>query len=326
MKFKTALKVILTISLLFLIFQLVDFKYFIDALFRVSPWLLAFVTFCYLLGQVVSTYKWSVFLKAGGIVRSFLTILKAYFIGMFVNCFGLGMVGGDVARGVLVVGESDSRALGVTSVVADRLHGLAVLAAIGLLSALLLQSDFIDTSLISILVAIGLGIISVWFLAPILLPKVIDYLAKRGEANSEKEGQGGVLQKLRASLLMLSNDPKVLLKVTVISVVFHLLQIVIHWFMIQGIGVEVSFYYLLATVPFINILSSLPISWNGVGVREGGYLFFFTHLSPVMHEEQAVVLGAIWLLAVTASSAVGGVVALLSQDFSFSFLKKKMTV
>ena len=65
-----------------------------------------------------------------------------------------------------------------------------------------------------------------------------------------------------------------MLIITALSVLFHTLHISLHWVIAYGFGVEIPFHYLFVTIPFVNILSALPISWNGVGFRESGYIFF----------------------------------------------------
>jgi hypothetical protein len=62
----------------------------------------------------------------------------------------------------------------------------------------------------------------------------------------------------------------------------------------------------------VNIASSLPISWQGLGVREYAYNKFL--VPAFLSTEQVVIFGALWLCSIMALSAIGGVVALLSDD------------
>ncbi|MCB0320679.1 MAG: flippase-like domain-containing protein, partial [Bdellovibrionales bacterium] len=282
----------------------VDLRFFVKTLLEIPPEISLLVVIGYIAGQVISAFKWRLLAVAGGISVTFREALKAYFIGMFVNCFGLGMVGGDVVRGVLVSGDSHSRTLGVTSVIADRLHGLAVLAGMGALSAVIFRPDFLDLSMILLLSGIGISVAVGWIFAP----QVAELLLPR-------ESQFGA--KLVKSTMMLTRDSRVLISTTLVSIAFHLCQIGLHWIMAMSFGVSIPIVYLIVTVPFINILSSLPISWNGVGVREAGYLFFFSQQHPFLTQEQAVAMGVIWLIGVTVASSIGGIVAFLSKDFSF---------
>ena len=72
----------------------------------------------------------------------------------------------------------------------------------------------------------------------------------------------------------------------------------------QDLGLPLSLGYLLATVPLINVASALPISVNGIGIREVLTVFLFTPVG--VSQEQAVVFGALWIVTVTLVSAVGG--------------------
>jgi uncharacterized protein (TIRG00374 family) len=308
MNWKLAIKLLITAAIVTVIAQSVDLRASFASLMRIPTWSILLVVVGYLLGQIVSAFKWRMLAQAGGITVSGRDALKAYFIGMFVNCFGLGMVGGDVVRGVLISGEKGNRTLGVTSVVADRAHGLAVLAGVGGLSALFFRPDFLDTYLIFLLIVLGLGVGMGWVLTPLLVERVF----------SEGSKVGSKLKRLTG---MLTRDSTVLIRVSLLSLLFHLLQISLHWFMADALGASIPFLYILSTVPFINILGSLPISWNGVGVREAGYIFFFAQQHAFLSQEQAVAMGALWLVAITLSSAVGGAVALLSKDFHISSVR-----
>jgi hypothetical protein len=84
--------------------------------------------------------------------------------------------------------------------------------------------------------------------------------------------------------------------------------------MAYGLGIEVSMTTLMTIVPFVNIVSSLPISWQGLGVRENAYRFFF--VPAICSTEQAVAFGALWLLAVTTSALIGGVIGVISGALS----------
>jgi uncharacterized membrane protein YbhN (UPF0104 family) len=82
--------------------------------------------------------------------------------------------------------------------------------------------------------------------------------------------------------------------------------------MAQALGVTVPWPTLLVSIPFVNVLSNLPISWQGLGVRENGYAFFLVPNS--LDYEQALAMGVIWLFAVTSSGAIGGLLSLGLSD------------
>ncbi len=265
-------------------------------LLSIPAWGLVAVIGMYSVGQMISSYKWWRIVKAAGIDASYSHTLRSYFMGVFANCFGLGTIGGDALRGVMVGQRAGRKTLGVATVVADRLHGLAVLALIGTAGNLLFGSQIGFSNLSWFLVALGIGITTAWFVGPTIV-----------KATFPNNTIGKKIAELTEAF---PRKPSTLIQISLISASMHLLQIAIHYVMGLALGVEISLTLLIATIPFVNILSSLPISWNGLGVRETSYNFFL--VPAIIQPEQAVAFGAMWLMAVTLSSAVGGVVAILT--------------
>ena len=54
----------------------------------------------FLAGQVLSAIKWWLLGSSVGLSRPLTDYLRFYFIGMFLNVFGLSTIGGDVMRGL----------------------------------------------------------------------------------------------------------------------------------------------------------------------------------------------------------------------------------
>lgn len=268
-------------------------------LLSLPPSTLAVVFVGYLFGQIVSSYKWWLLARSGGIDVPYAHALKAYFIGMYINCFGFGIVGGDVARGLLITSGRQKKALGLASVVADRAHGLAILALLGIISAASFENDAIKSEFKYILYALALVIIIGWFVGPKL---VLSFLKPPNKLHEIAKDLVAVFPK----------DPKRILYISFISACFHTIQILLHYAMAVAVGVHIPLSYLFVVIPFINTMSSLPISWQGLGVRENTYRLFL--VPAFLTNEQALAWGAIWLLGLTLSSSIGGIVAVATGD------------
>ncbi len=311
MQLKRFLKPVITLILLALALQLVDLDKLWTTLRSTSLQIIFITISGYLIGQLLSSYKWWTIARAGGIEASFLKAIRAYFIGMFANFFGLGLVGGDLARGILLARGHDKKTPAVASVVADRAQGLAVLALIGIISALVFGKDVIAAELLWLLAGVGICIICGWIIGPATLLRLTPKTFKHRD-------------KIEQIARVFPRDLKTVSLITLLSICFHLIQIFLHYLIIVGLGVVVPFSYLLMVIPVINILSSLPISWNGLGVRENSYIFF---LAPLyLSSEQAVAVGAIWLLGVLSSSLLGGAIAIMGSDLSLLRMQKDAQV
>lgn len=291
------IRLALSACMLALVLSFTKFDKLATVLFNI-PWYVVFsVVVGYTLGPIVNCFRWLLFARSAGIIATYGKAVRAYFAGAFVNAFGLGTVGGDVTRAIMLAGNQPVKAAAFASVAADRLHGLAMLAMIGSISAMFANTEHLHPKLLAVLSLLAPAIISGWILGPWFLKKV---WTRPGKIHS----------KLQEALNAFPRKPSVLICVSFLSVLFHLTQISLHMLMAYGLGATIPWSVLLVVVPFVNIVSSLPISWMGLGVRENAYIFFLTPL--FLSSEQAIAFGALWLLAVTVASGIGGILSVLS--------------
>jgi glycosyltransferase 2 family protein len=301
---KTLVKLCFSGVLLFALMRTTDLAHLWSTVQKIQIPVLALVCLGYALGQCLSAFKWCLLLRYGGIDVGYPQALKAYFAGMFANMFGLGTIGGDLTRALLVSAGSDKKSLAITCVAVDRIHGLAVLSAVGsivfLLSSLGLASPSpVQPWLLTMLPIIFFGTVGALFVGPLVIKNILP-------ANHRLHTK--VTNLTQAFPLA----PKKLITVSAVSAIFHSLQISLHWVMGYALGLDLSWGLLFTAIPFVNILTSLPISWNGLGVRENAYGYL---LSPhALDTDQVLVFGAIWLFATTLSSAIGGIAGTVNQD------------
>lgn len=302
MNAKSLIKIAVTITLLLVVMYSVSWDKFLVTLSSISLSTACIVVAGYTTGQLLSSFKWWTIVRSGGINVPYRTALKAYFIGMFVNCFGsgLGTVGGDVARGVIVAGKLPKKTEGVAAVIADRIHGLTVLSVIALLTSFLFHTDRVPPFIMLALLGLVVSFVAGWIIGPRLLTLL--------------PGELKLARKLQQVAAIFPRDTQTLVVITGLSVIFHVTQILLHAVMASALGCEIPLATLFVVIPLVNIASSLPISWNGLGVRENSYMFFLTAAPALVTKEQAAAFGALWLLAVTVTSAIGGIVALISGD------------
>ena len=71
---------------------------------------------------------------------------------------------------------------------------------------------------------------------------------------------------------------------------FQLTVVVVNKIYTLALGIEVSFGLLLVIIPLIYLTEALPISINGLGVRESAFAFFFAMNGLTVEEGIAVSL------------------------------------
>ena len=101
-------------------------------------------------------------------------------------------------------------------------------------------------------------------------------------------------------------DSGLMIKVFLCSTLFHLTLIFINIFIGLALNIRIPFLYYFVFVPLISVLSAIPISFNGIGIREASYIFFLKLTGIDM--EKAFAFSLLWFLIVVGASLIGGII------------------
>jgi hypothetical protein len=82
-----------------------------------------------------------------------------------------------------------------------------------------------------------------------------------------------------------------------------------HTVMGSALGLEVPFSFSLIVYPLVGTFSAIPISLNGLGLREGGYIFLMAVIG--IGTEPSIAFGILLFLIVVLDSLIGGLIFLL---------------
>ena len=99
--------------------------------------------------------------------------------------------------------------------------------------------------------------------------------------------------------------------VTLLSLVVQLANVVLAWLIGEGLGLPVPPLYYGVLIPLVSLLTLLPISLNGMGLREAGTVLLLAPLH--ISEASAVTLSLLIFAVYTAASLMGGVVYLFGR-------------
>ena len=292
---KLALKLFVSAGLLAYLARRVDFRQMAGFLESANPLLLVAALLLYLAGQVLSAVKWRRLATAVGFHTPLARFVEYYFIGMFFNAFGFGTVGGDMVRALYLAGRGGRRALAINTVVADRVSGLLVLLAIALVSLLLLHQYELPAAIYWGVIALSAGLLGSWRLLPGVLPRFLP-------------AENRLRRLIERDLAPYWNDGRLLGEVGALSAVFHLSQIAVLIVLTRALAVDVPASYCFIVGPLVNVMAAIPVSLNGLGVREGGYVYFLSHVG--VPRDSAVAFALSWFAVVMLAGAVGGAVYL----------------
>lgn len=290
-------KIGVSLGLCVLLFRSTDLLVFRERVARAHlGWV--FVAFLgYLVSQVLSSYKWRVLARPLGFFQPLRTFVAYYFAGMYFNLFAPSTVAGDLGRSALLAEGRARLGLAVQSVVADRISGLVMLLWVSAVGALFSSATILPLRWRGSVIAAAVGATVGWW----LLPRILD----RFFPSDNKIRQ--LLMKLVGPY---QDAPGVLMYACGLSFLFHLFQLALQIVITYALSLEVSIGYLAVCIPLINIMSGLPISFGGLGVREGGYVMFLSLAG--IDGEQALAFGLLWSAIVLGANVTGGLALLFS--------------
>lgn len=222
-----------------------------------------------ILAMVVSAYKWQLILIEPGMERPKLGfLLRIYFIGLFFNNFLPSGMGGDVVR-IALAARKTGTAVATASVITERIWAALALIALCLIGFFGFQQAMGRVAVVIPILAVVVLSLTVLLLFPGWGRFLLRYLTRYPKVAGGLTSFLEVLEGYRSR-------PGMLTKVFIWSVVFQGIIVVMNYFLFLGMGVDISWSLSLSLIPLISALAMVPISINGLGLREWSYVFLFT--------------------------------------------------
>jgi hypothetical protein len=237
----------------------------------------------------MTSWRWHLLARMNGINGPFRETLAYYFLGMFTNLFVPGLVGGDAARALYLGRRHQRLAEAIASVVADRGIGLLAVFWFAAGSALTLRTVKLPPSILLVTLVIGAGALAGWLTSP-LLARLATHL-------------GGRLGRLVEPLLVYLRHPAALVPAIILSFVLQASLAICQYLLARGLGLETPLATFFLCVPIANVFASLPITLNGLGVREAAYLVLFGYAG--LSKPDTIALGLLWFAAIMIGGTTG---------------------
>lgn len=230
------------------------------------------------------TLRWQRVLQALDLSSPFPPLLSHTLAGLFVANFLPSTVGGDVLRVVRLSADNGEAPASFASVVLERLTGFVVLPFISL-SALLLHPSMLRLGNASRL-AVGLSLVSLLALVVILA------LTASPRLGGRLAGRPSWLRFVGAVHLGLDRirrHPSAAVGVLAVALVYQVTVVTAAWVAAQALGIPLGWAAAFAFIPVMAIAQVIPVSFGGLGLREGALVVL---LSPVgVSTEGAIALG-----------------------------------
>jgi uncharacterized protein (TIRG00374 family) len=222
---------------------------------------------------VIGACRWWWLLRGAGVHLDIMQLARVYAVSTFSSTFLPTTVGGDVTRALLVVRRGPLLTRVAVTVLVERVGGLVGLLGIA----------WIGFALHSATVATGAREFLTWVTAAIVVGALLVVAAVlRGSRLARILVPKRLLSVARESHSLLRgyiSDPATLFMLLVSSLLYQALMALQLVMLARAIDVNLSFATAAITLALVTVVTLMPISIGGFGVREGSYIVLLASAS-----------------------------------------------
>ncbi len=187
-------------------------------------------------------------------------------MGLFFNNFLVGAVGGDAVKVVWLAAKGHRKTAALLSVLMDRMSGFGAL----ILCSLVFMLWRLDWLMRSAVVAGLIKGVFIYLVAVVVLAAFSFLMSAKGLTSRLPRrfpGRGMIIEFTEAYFLFVTAWRQTLLA-SILSVAMLLAHFLTFYFSARAFGLRVPVEEFFAFMPAVDIISALPISLGGFGVRE----------------------------------------------------------
>jgi glycosyltransferase 2 family protein len=296
-----AIQSVVSIALLVLLFRSLDLAG-LRHLYATMPLGFYLISLAVVIGgQALYAWRWRQVLSASGVAVTVGTAIRQYFIGIFLNNFFPSTVGGDMAK-VYYLGRDHGYRPIAASIVLDRLLSIGLLAVLATAMYWIAPDPSPQFAATRVLVTA----IAVFLIVGLVL-------AARGTGGLPQRlapfgtlavGLAERAQRFRHDMAAAARRPQIVFQsAAVVTTYFFALTAIYRVFLQINTTAHPAYLTLLTAVTTASLLSNIPISVNGLGLREQLHAILLAPLG--VPREAAVAISLLIFAHLLVSSLIG---------------------
>ncbi|MCM8781857.1 MAG: flippase-like domain-containing protein [Candidatus Omnitrophica bacterium] len=278
--------------------------------------LILFASFLFtIFGIILLGVRLKVIMKAQHLKVNLKEAVSFTFIGQFFSNFLPTTTGGDIVKAYYVSKKTGKTIHSIACIIMDRLLGTFTLVVMMLMASFLVKEIFLTKPIKIFLIAM---LIMSFVVILVLFSKktakkvpAITSILKRFNAEEKMKGLYEVVYNYKKQPVMLLNA--IFLSIFLQSAMFYSVYLIM-----RSLNFSTSLKLVFLWMPIISTLSMAP-SINGLGIREGSFVFFFGGL---MGKEGAFALSLLWLALNFAVSLIGGILYVFGNQYQIGKVMK----
>lgn len=307
---KQAIKVAVSLFLLSWLLATIDWRGCMPIIAR-ADWVMMLLAVVLLtMERVLSVAKWLLFLKIKGSSVSFWRLFIINYIGGFWGLVLPSSVSADIVRGYYLSRVTADLKLTVTSMAADRFISGVSLVCVAFVGGWYAgcKPGLEHLRLVTVI----LGAVTAAVLAILFNSAFLRWFDRKILARLNMWRFVQIARQWMASCLEYRQYPTLLIKSFGLSIAVQAMRVFIFYVVSLGFGLHAPLVYFVVFVPLIMVLIMLPVSLNGIGVREVSFVGFFAMAG--LPEIGAFVVSFTVSILTTLTTALGGIIYMFDRS------------
>jgi uncharacterized protein (TIRG00374 family) len=310
-------KILISVILIYIIFKNMDIRAFLNHLKSINLLLYLIAIVFGFIGYFFSAVRWFIFIKAYKLNVSFFEANKYVFVGLFLGLILPSGAGVDLVRFFYAQRNNlDRRAEVLSSIFVDRFVGVIALVCLALLGVYFGVEKIREVAKELIWIMLLLIGFFIFMLTP-LFEKII--LSLFGNVRRYRIGER--IQKLLNSFSLYKENKIVVISSFFISIIMQFFFGASAFFISKALGFNLNLVEIILITSAINFITMLPISFSGIGIREGGFIFF---LSDKIGLEGAVALSLLYYFSGILAFSPFGLLVFISEPVKWTLKKEEL--
>ncbi len=271
------------------------------------------------INPLIGNNRWKLFLAVQNIHEPFLSLVKINFTSIFFGFMLPSSTGYDTIRAYQIEKRHrNNTGSGIASVIIERLLGFLLLSFLGLTGSVISLFYGISFNLVIIVAFIHLSILALIII--LKNDRIHQYFSVRLLKMSKGKR---IIQYFISTYLAINKFPlkKILLPSIPLIFGFQLTTILCGYLLFLSFNIHIPFFYHLAFIPLIQILSIIPVSLSGFGLREGGFVYFYSLLN--VDGNISFMVSLLYFAVITLTPAfIGMLIFLFDRQYNSEMIKE----
>jgi uncharacterized protein (TIRG00374 family) len=261
------------------------------------------------LDRVLMAYRWLTLLSPldPGHRPPFGTVMRIFFVSTFLGTFLPASVGGDAVRAYGLSKEGVRGVDAVASVLMDRLLGVVSILLVAVAGAVMAR-ELIDIRVLFPALAL-LTVLCVAALAVVFSPRAATAAAS---VLTRLPGGRDVGHRLIAAIQRYADYHGEMTNVLFCSVGVQVLRVLQTYYLGLALGLSTALGVYFALVPVILLIVLMPITINGIGTTQAGFVWLFGRAGVA--EAPAFALSVLFLGIAIVGNLPGGILYLFRRQ------------